>query len=83
MLSARDADPDPKPGRGAAGRGAARLAGAVGVPVLAIAGSVTASVPEGLAAISLSELFGAEASFSRTLDCVRLAAHGYLLDHYL
>ena len=29
VLSARDADPDPKPGRGAAGRGAARLAGAV------------------------------------------------------
>ena len=29
VLSARDADPDPKPGRGAAGRAAARLAGAV------------------------------------------------------
>jgi glycerate kinase len=58
--------------------GVAQRAGRRGVPLLAIAGTVSGSLPEGIAAVSLSERFGASRSMLDPLTCVRVATCDYL-----
>jgi glycerate kinase len=50
--------------------GVVGLAGALGIPVLVVAGDVMDPLPEGVAAVSLTERFGGERSRLETLACI-------------